>query len=58
MQKQLEAILAQSGVCNEEGEPLTDFANQGRDCLDFASVGRDQLQQLMQAAYEAGRSAK
>lgn len=50
-------ILRASGVFNENGDQVVDFAPQGRDALDFASLSRDQIKSMLDAAYLAGALA-
>lgn len=51
-------VLIAADVVNEDGQQLTDFIPQNRDALDFANVSRWQLEQMLAAAFEAGRAAR
>ncbi len=54
MHADLLIILRDANILNQEGEPITDFENRGRDALDFTSVNRSTLKALLEAAYKAG----
>jgi hypothetical protein len=48
-------ILATANLTNECGQAVTSFQNYNRDGLDFMSISKNALQEMLNAAYIAGR---